>query len=60
MSDDDLVYWRSALFQLSSDRQFVDAVEKFVTETISGFQHAAQEQAKRLWELDLQAMDILP
>ncbi|HBB3095909.1 TPA: hypothetical protein KAC79_004965 [Escherichia coli] len=59
MSDDDLVYWRSALFQLSSDRQFVDAVEKFVTETISGFQHAAQEQAKRLWELDLQAMDIL-
>lgn len=57
--DDDLVHWKSALFQLSSDRQFVSAVENFVTETSNGFQSAAQEQATRLWELDLQAMDIL-
>lgn len=59
MTDDELIHWESALFQLSSDRQFVNAVESFVTETSKGFQLAAQEQAKRLWELDLQAMDIL-
>jgi len=59
MTDDELIYWESALFQLSSDRQFVNAVENFVTETSKGFHLAAQEQAKRLWELDLQAMDIL-
>ncbi|CAG75777.1 hypothetical protein ECA2877 [Pectobacterium atrosepticum SCRI1043] len=59
MIDDDLIHWKSALFQLSSDRQFVSAVESFVTETSNGFKSAAQEQADRLWELDLQAMDIL-
>ncbi|PXV76611.1 hypothetical protein [Pantoea sp. PNA 03-3] len=59
MTDDELIHWESALFQLSSDRQFVNAVESFVTETSKGFQLAAKEQAKKLWELDLQAMDIL-
>ncbi|CNG92562.1 TPA: hypothetical protein ACPZUU_002683 [Yersinia enterocolitica] len=57
--DEDMVYWKSALFQLSSDRHFVSAVENFVTETSNGFLSAAREQADRLWELDLQAMDIL-
>lgn len=59
MNDDDLIHWKSALYQLASDRPFIAAVENFVAETSKGLELAALDQAKKLWELDLQAMDIL-
>ncbi|WP_444756767.1 hypothetical protein [Pseudomonas sp. A014] len=59
MSDDDLIHWKTALFQLTSDRPFISAVENFVSETSKGLELAARDQANKLWELDLQAMDIL-
>lgn len=59
MSDDDLIHWKTALYQLASDRPFISAVENFVSETSKGLELAALDQAKKLWELDLQAMDIL-
>lgn len=58
-SDEDLIHWKTALYQLASDRPFIAAVENFVSETSKGLELAAQDQAKKLWELDLQAMDIL-
>ncbi|QXI40509.1 hypothetical protein [Pseudomonas xantholysinigenes] len=59
MTDDDLIHWKTALHQLASDRPFVSAVEDFVSETSKGLELAARDQANKLWELDLQAMDIL-
>ncbi|PBK03653.1 hypothetical protein CNQ84_13840 [Pseudomonas abyssi] len=59
MSDEDLTHWKTALYQLASDRPFISAVENFVSEASNGLVQAAQVQAKKLWGLDLQAMDIL-
>lgn len=59
MADDDLIHWKTALYQLASDRPFISAVENFVSETSKGLELAARDQANKLWELDLQAMDIL-
>lgn len=59
MSDEDLIHWKTAFYQLASDRPFISAVEDFVGETSKALELAALAQAKKLWELDLQAMDIL-
>ena len=54
-----LVAWRAALWQLASDRADVVRLERFVTEAGTALETAAKATAKGLWELDLQAADLL-
>lgn len=54
-----LVAWRAALWQLASDRADVTKIERFINDAGTALITAASETASKLWELDLQAMDLL-
>lgn len=54
-----LIAWQAALFQLASDRGSVALLERFVRDAGETLHRAADSTAKKLWELDLQAMDLL-
>jgi hypothetical protein len=58
-TDMHVVSWKVALFQLASDRPFVVALERFIRDAGTTLTEAAKVTATRLWELDLQAMDLL-
>lgn len=58
-TDTHLVAWRAALWQLASDRGDVTRLERVIGETGTALLTAAKSTAKGLWELDLQAMDLL-
>ena len=45
--------------QWATDRGHVNAIELFVERTIGAIRRATDEQSKKLWELDLQAMKVL-
>lgn len=59
LSDTHLVAWRAALWQLASDRAEVTKLERVIRETGTSLIRAANGTASRLWELDLQALDLL-
>lgn len=59
VSDDYLIQWRLALLQLANDRSYINVMEGFIRNAGAAIQKAAAEQARSMWELDLQAMDIL-
>lgn len=54
-----LIAWRAALWQLASDRSEVPVVERFIREAGIALTAAANTTASKLWELDVQAMDLL-
>jgi hypothetical protein len=58
-TDMHLISWKAALYQLASDRSSVGALERFIREAGTTLVQAAKDTATRLWELDLQAMDLL-
>jgi len=58
-TDTHLVAWRAALWQLASDRADVTKMERFITDAGTALTAAASATASKLWELDLQAMDLL-
>jgi len=58
-TDTNLVSWRAALWQLASDRGDVVKLERFIEQTGTALTASAIATAGRLWELDLQAMDLL-
>ena len=53
------VAWQAALYQLASDRGAVPTLERFISETGTALKRAADAAALKLWEIDLQAMDLL-
>ena len=57
--DTHLVAWRAALWQLACDRGDVVKLERFIEQTGTALTASATATAGRLWELDLQAMDLL-
>ncbi|VVM38166.1 hypothetical protein PS634_00133 [Pseudomonas fluorescens] len=59
VSDDYLIQWRLALLQLANDRSYINVMEGFIRNAGAAIEKAAAEQARSMWELDLQAMDIL-
>ncbi|MBA1220845.1 hypothetical protein G7017_08030 [Pseudomonas fulva] len=59
VTDDYLTHWKLALSQLANDRSYIGALEGFIRNTGVSIKRAAEQQAEHLWELDLQAMDIL-
>ncbi len=59
VTDDYLTHWKLTLSQLASDRSYIGALEGFISNTGMSITKAAEQQAEHLWELDLQAMDIL-
>ena len=59
VSDDYLIQWRLALLQLANDRSYINVMEGFIRNAGAAIQKAAADQARSMWELDLQAMDIL-
>ena len=58
-SDVHLVSWKAALYQLASDRGSVATLERFIHDAGTTLKKAAADAATKLWELDLQAMDLL-
>ena len=58
-TDTHLVAWRAALWQLASDRADVTKLERVIREAGAALINAANLTSQRLWELDLQAMDLL-
>lgn len=56
---DQLLQWKLALNQLAADRANVRVVEAFAEATARSVREAAEHVARRVWELDLQAMDLL-
>lgn len=58
-SDTYLVSWKAALYQLASDRISVGTLERFIGDAGQTLVRAAKDTATKLWELDLQAMDLL-
>lgn len=58
-TDTHLVAWRAALWQLASDRSDVIKLERFIEQTGTALTASATATASHLWELDLQAMDLL-
>lgn len=58
-TDTHLVAWRAALWQLASDRAELTKLERVIRETGAALVTAANTTAHRLWELDLQAADLL-
>lgn len=58
-TDTHLVAWRAALWQLASDRANVTKIERFINDAGTALAAAASATASKLWELDLQAMDLL-
>ncbi|MEQ7754886.1 hypothetical protein [Xanthomonas sp. WHRI 8370] len=58
-TDTHLVAWRAALWQLASDRAEVTKMERFINDAGTALAAAATATASKLWELDLQAMDLL-
>jgi len=58
-SDLHLIAWKAALYQLASDRASVQTLECFIRDAGSTLVRAAADAAAKLWELDLQAMDLL-
>jgi hypothetical protein len=58
-SDKHLVSWKAALYQLASDRASVGILERFIRDSGTTLKQAAADTATKLWELDLQAMDLL-
>ena len=58
-SEANLVAWRATLYQLASDRASVMQLERFIGDAGRTLTEAATATASKLWELDLQAMDLL-
>lgn len=58
-SDIHLIPWKAALFQLASDRASIVPLERFIDDAGQTLARAAKDTAAKLWELDLQAMDLL-
>jgi len=58
-NDAQLAAWKLTLEQLAMDRGHVSAIELFVGRAIGAIRRATDEQSKKLWELDLQAMKVL-
>jgi hypothetical protein len=58
-SDAHLVAWRAVLWQLASDRAEVPMLERFISEGGSALIESSKRAAMQLWELDVQAMDLL-
>ena len=58
-TDMHLISWKAALYQLASDRSLVGTLERFIREAGTTLMEAAKDTATKLWELDLQAMDLL-
>lgn len=58
-SDAHVTAWTSTLFQLASDRGSVAIVEGFLRDTGNSLRKAAESTANKLWDMDLQAMDLL-
>ena len=58
-NDAQLASWKLTLEQLAMDREHVSAIELFVGRAIGAIRRATDEQSKKLWELDLQAMKVL-
>lgn len=58
-TDAHLVGWRAVLWQLASDRAEVSMLERFVREGGTALAEAATRTAAKLWELDVQALDLL-
>lgn len=58
-TDTHLVAWRATLWQLASDRAEVTKMERFINDAGTALTTAASATASKLWELDLQAMDLL-
>lgn len=58
-NDAQLAAWKLTLEQLAMDRGHVSAIELFVRRAIGAIRRATDEQSKKLWELDLQAMKVL-
>jgi hypothetical protein len=54
-----LISWKAALFQLASDRAAVGTLERFIRDAGTTLSQAAASTTTKLWELDLQAMDLL-
>lgn len=58
-SSTQLIAWQAVLWQLASDRSDVPIVERFVSEAATALTASATATAAKLWELDVQAMDLL-
>ncbi|MCC4590261.1 hypothetical protein LL974_03820 [Xanthomonas campestris pv. cannae] len=58
-NDAQLAAWKLTLEQLAMDRGHVSAIELFVGRAIGAIRRATDEQSRKLWELDLQAMKVL-
>lgn len=51
--------WRAVLWQLASDRGEVSMLERFIREGGTALTSSAGRTADKLWELDVQALDLL-
>lgn len=51
--------WRAMLWQLASDRSEVSMLERFIREGGTALTESAAKTLGQLWELDVQAMDLL-
>jgi hypothetical protein len=58
-TDVHLISWKAALYQLASDRSSVGTLERFIRDAGTTLTQVAKDTATKLWELDLQAMDLL-
>lgn len=58
-TDAHVTAWKSMLFQLASDRGQLLALEGFLRDTGETLKQAATSIAQKLWEMDLQAIDLL-
>lgn len=58
-SDAHVIAWKSAIAQLASDRRCVNTLESFLRDMGQTLRNSAESTAAQLWELDLQAMDLL-
>jgi hypothetical protein len=58
-TDMHLISWKAALYQLACDRSSVEKLENFISNAGRTLTRAAEDAANKLWELDLQAMDLL-
>jgi hypothetical protein len=58
-TDDQLLQWKLALYQLAADRASVRTVEAFARAAARAAVQAGKDLAQSVWELDLQAMDLL-
>lgn len=58
-TDMHLIGWNAAILQLANDRRDVRRLERFITEAGTVLKEAGRSVSEGLWEVDLQAIDLL-